>query len=65
MIPTEKELIDFIEKHENLVNLTMIAQFFDIKNSTAADIVNPLVKKKVLEIKKLGGSKIVRIKNKK
>ena len=65
MIPTEKELISFVEKRENLVNLTMIAQFFDIKNSTASDIVNHLVKKKLLEIKKLGGSKIVRVKNKK
>lgn len=65
MIPTEKELISFVEKRENLVNLTMIAQFFNIKNSTASDIVNHLAKKKVLEIKKLGGSKIVRVKNKK
>ena len=59
MIPTEKELIDYIKAHENLVNLTMIARFFDIKNTTASDLVLNLERKKLVKITKLGGSKII------
>ena len=61
MIPTQEELIEFIERKE-LVNLTMIARFYDIKNATASDLVNDLVKKKLVEIKQIGGSKIVILK---
>ena len=61
MIPSEKELIEFIEKRE-LVNLTMIAKFFDIQNATASDLINDLASKKLVEIKKIGGSKIVLLK---
>ena len=62
MIPSEKEILDFIKKRENLVNLSMIANFYNIKNSTASDLVDDLVRKKLVEVKKLGGSKIVRVK---
>lgn len=61
MIPTTQELLDFISKKE-LVNLSMIAKNFDIKNATASDIVYDLVKKKLVEIKQIGGSKIVILK---
>ncbi|MBS3149480.1 hypothetical protein J4455_02185 [Candidatus Woesearchaeota archaeon] len=61
MIPTTEELLEFISKKE-LVNLTMIAKNYDIKNATASDIVNDLVKKKLVEIKQIGGSKIVILK---
>ena len=61
MIPTEKELIEFI-KHRDLVNFSIIAKHFDIKNSTVSDLITALVKKKLVLVKKLGGSKIVRLK---
>ena len=61
MIPNEKELIDFIDRRD-LVNLSMIAKHFDIKNTTASDLVYSMQKKGLLIIKKLGGSKIIRVK---
>ena len=61
MFPTEKELISFI-KRKGLVNFSMIAKPFDIKNTTVSDLIVSLEKKKVLKIKKLGGSKIVLLK---
>lgn len=61
MIPTEKELLDFIKKRD-LVNFTSIAKYFDIKNATVTDLINDLVKKKRVVVKKIGGSKIVRLK---
>lgn len=61
MIPTEKELLEFI-KRRDLVNFSIIAKFFDIQNSTVSDLIKPLVKKKFVVVKKLGGSKIVRLK---
>jgi len=60
VIPTEKELLDFI-KRRDLVNFSIIAKYFDIKNSTVSDIIKVLVKKKIVLVKKLGGSKIVRL----
>tara|TARA_Y100000310_G_scaffold167610_2_gene167554 strand:+ start:39991 stop:40185 length:195 start_codon:yes stop_codon:yes gene_type:complete len=64
MIPSEKELVEFIRKRD-LVNFSLIAKFFDIKNATVSDLVLPLQKKKLIEIKKLGGSKVVRLRKKK
>ncbi|MEK6861435.1 MAG: hypothetical protein AABY07_05675 [Nanoarchaeota archaeon] len=61
MIPLEKELLDFIRKHD-LVNYTLIAKHYKIKNTTVSDIIDALEKKKLVEVRKLGGSKIVRIK---
>jgi len=61
VIPTEKELLDFI-KRRDLVNFSIIAKYFDIKNSTVSDLIRVLVKKKLVVVKKLGGSKIVRLK---
>jgi len=63
MIPLEKELLDFIRKHD-LVNYTLIAKHYKIKNTTVSDIIDALEKKKLVEVRKLGGSKIVRIKKK-
>ena len=60
MIPDEKELLDFIKKRD-LVNFSLIAKYFDIKNSTVSDIIKVLEKKKLVTVKKLGGSKIVRV----
>ena len=64
MIPTEKELLEFVRKRD-LVNFSLIAKHFDIKNATVADLVVPLQKKKLIDVKKLGGSKVVRLKNSK
>ena len=58
MIPTEKELMDFLRKRD-LVNLTAIARQFDIKNATVPDLLKPLEKKKLVEVRKFGGSKVV------
>jgi uncharacterized membrane protein len=62
LIPTEKELIEFIKKRDNLVNFSLIAKFYEIKNTTVSDIIADLEKKKVVKIRKLGGSKIVMVK---
>jgi len=61
MIPSEQELLDYIRKHNNLVNLSMIANFFGVKNTTASDLVADLAKRKLVEISKFGGSKAVRV----
>ncbi|MDP1694466.1 MAG: hypothetical protein Q8L34_02910 [Candidatus Woesearchaeota archaeon] len=58
MIPTEKELVDFLKKHD-LINLTAIAKHFEIKNATVPDLLKPLEKRKVVEVRKFGGSKVV------
>ncbi len=62
MIPTEKELVEFIKKRDNLVNFSLIARFYEIKNTTVSDIISDLEKKKVVKVRKLGGSKIVMVK---
>lgn len=61
MVPSEQELLEYVKKHDSLVNLSMIANFFGIKNATASDIVSDLAKKKLIEIRKLGGQKIIRV----
>jgi len=58
LIPSEKELLEFIRK-KDLVNLSMIARFFDIKNTTVSDLVNDLEKRKLVKVRKFGGSKVV------
>ncbi len=58
MIPNEKELLDFVKKRD-LVNISMIAREFDIKNMTASDLVNDLEKKKLIKVVKFGGSKVI------
>lgn len=63
MIPTDKELLEFIRKND-IVNYTLIARHFKIKNTTVSDLIDGLEKKRLLEVRKLGGSKIVRIKEK-
>lgn len=64
MIPTEKELIEFI-KARDLVNFSLIARHFDIKNATVSDLIAALEKKKLVEVKQLGGSKVVRLRGEK
>lgn len=58
MIPTEKELVDFLKKHD-LINLTAIAKHFNIKNATVPDLLKPLERKRIVEVRKFGGSKVV------
>lgn len=60
-LPNKEELIMFI-KSRVLVNLSTIASHFNIKNTTVSDIVNDLVRRKLVEVKKFGGSKIVMVK---
>ena len=62
MVPTQQELLEFIRRRD-LVNFSIIAKFYEINNATVSDLISDLEKKKFVEIKKLGGSKIVRIKN--
>ena len=61
MIPTEKELGQFIKKRD-IVNYSSIAKYYEINNATVSDFIDSLVKKKLVTVKKLGGSKIVRAK---
>ena len=61
MFPTEKELLTFVKK-KGLVNFSMIAKHFKIQNTTVSDLISSLEQKKVLGVKKLGGSKLVLLK---
>ena len=61
MIPTEKELIEFI-KARDLVNFSAIARYYEINNATVSDLINALVKKKIVTVTKIGGNKVVRLK---
>ncbi|MFH1209600.1 MAG: hypothetical protein V1663_02315 [archaeon] len=61
MIPTEKELIEFI-KSRDLVNFSSIAKYYEINNATVSDLIDALLKKKIVTVTKLGGSKVVRLK---
>ena len=61
MIPKEEELIGFIKARE-LVNYSDIAKYFDINNSTVSDLINDLVKKKRVRVKKIGSNKVVLLK---
>lgn len=60
-VPNQDELIRFI-KRKVFVNLSMIARHYGIKNGTASDLVDYLSKNNLVTVKKLGGSKIVRLK---
>ena len=60
MIPKEKELLNFI-KSKDIVNFSIIAKQYNIQNITVSDIIKDLEKKKLVKVKKLGGSKIVRL----
>jgi Mn-dependent DtxR family transcriptional regulator len=61
VFPTEKELLTFVKK-KGLVNFSMIAKHFKIQNTTVSDLISSLEQKKVLRVKKLGGSKLVLLK---
>jgi hypothetical protein len=61
MIPTAEELIKFI-KSKDIVNFSIIAKHFNIKNNTVSDIILDLERKKLVEVSSFGGSKIVKIK---
>jgi len=61
MIPADKELLEFI-KRRDFVNFSTIAKFYDINNATVSDIIDSLIHKKLVIVKKLGGSKVVRLK---
>ena len=61
MIPTEKELLEFI-KGRDLVNFSTVAKFYNINNATVSDLIDSLIHKKLVVVKKLGGSKIIRLK---
>lgn len=60
MIPTEKELLDFIGR-QDIVNFSLIARHYKLKNATVSDIIKDIERKKLIEVKKIGGSKIVRL----
>ena len=60
-MPNEEELIAFVKKRNNLVNFSMIAKHFGINNATVFDLTSLLEKKKVISVKKIGGSKLVMV----
>ena len=61
MVPKEEELLGFVKARE-LVNYSDIAKYFDINNATVSDLINDLVKKKKVRIKKIGSNKVVLLK---
>ena len=61
MIPTEAELISFIKRRE-FVNFSLVARHFEINNATVSDFIEMLVKKKKVIVKKVGGSKWIKLK---
>ena len=61
MIPTEEELISFIKRRE-FVNFSIIARYYEINNATVSDLIDMLVKKKKAVVKKVGGSKWIKLK---
>jgi len=61
MVPKEEELLGFVKARE-LANYSDIAKHFDINNSTVSDLINDLVKKKKVRIKKIGSNKVVLLK---
>ena len=63
MIPEQKELVEYIRNHK-LVNYSLIANFYDINNATVSALIDALVKKKLVVVKKLGGNKVVMIREK-
>lgn len=63
MIPEQKELVEYIRNHK-LVNYSIIAKFYDINNATVTDLIDALVKKKLVIVKKLGGNKVVMVRTK-
>tara|TARA_Y100000034_G_scaffold100701_1_gene124459 strand:+ start:437 stop:985 length:549 start_codon:yes stop_codon:yes gene_type:complete len=60
-IPNEEELMAFI-KRRDLVNFSTIANFYKLNNATVSDMVNLLVYKELVTVKKLGSNKIIRMK---
>ncbi len=58
MIPEQKELVEFIRRHEP-VNYSMIAKFYSINNATVTDLIEALEKKKFVAVKKIGSNKVV------
>ena len=60
-IPTEKEILDFLEK-SNFVNFSKIARHFKFNPQAVQDIIKSLIKRKVVFIEKIGSNKFVRLK---
>ena len=68
-MPNKKELIGVIDRKNNLVNFSMIAQQFGIKNMaipdvTIPDVISSLEKKKLVAVRNFGSSKIVMVRKK-
>ena len=61
MIPSEKELLQFI-KVRDFVNYSVIAKFYELNNATVSDLIDDLIKKKLVIVKQFGGSKLIKLK---
>jgi Mn-dependent DtxR family transcriptional regulator len=61
LIPSEEELLLFI-KRKGIVNFSMIARQFEIQNATVSDLIASVKAKGRVNVKQLGGSKIVQLK---
>ena len=61
MIPSEKELLQFI-KGRDFVNYSVIAKFYELNNATVSDLVDDLIKKKLVIVKQFGSNKMVMVK---
>ncbi len=60
-IPNQEELLNFITS-QKLVNISMVARFFDIYHTTAKELVYDMQKNNLVTVRKLGGSNIVTLK---
>lgn len=56
-----EEVIRFIKRRKNLVNISMIARYFGIRNATASDIVLTMESKGMVSVQEFGISKLVMV----
>ena len=57
-LPTEKELLEQISEKKYL-NFVSIAKHFNIPPAAMNDLLKPLLKRKLIRIRKVGASKMV------
>ena len=61
VIPTEKELLEFISTSE-FINFSKIAKKFGIKNDAVSDFLKPLIQRRSAKVVRIGANKFVRVK---
>jgi predicted transcriptional regulator len=62
MLPTELELMSYIRRIR-LANFTRIARHFNISQHIIPDLLQPILKKGKIRIKKIGSNKFVEVRS--